>query len=83
MFCKNNEYGMTIIINQLDNNYGCRLGPIKAFHGFSKNQYGIILEDDVTLSKKCIEAFSYLLEKYSNNEEFYLLHPLMNLQITK
>ena len=71
MFCKNNEYGMKIIINQLDNNYGCRLGPLKGISWFfSKNQYGIILEDDVTLSKKCIEAFSYLLEKYSNNEEF-------------
>ena len=56
---------MEIIINQLNNNYGCRLGPIKGISWFfSENQYGIILEDDVILSKKCIEAFSYLLEKY-------------------
>lgn len=70
-FCKNNNYGMEIIINKLHNNYGCRLGPIKGISWFfSQNQYGIILEDDIILSKKCMEAFSYLLDKYFYNDEF-------------
>ena len=70
-FCKNNYFGMEIKINHFQKNYGCRLGPIKGISWFfSHNKYGIILEDDVILSKKCIEAFSYLLKKYFNNEEF-------------
>ena len=70
-FCKNNNFDMDIIINQFHHNYGCRLGPIKGISWFfSHNQYGIILEDDIILSKKCIEAFSYLLDKYFYNDEF-------------
>ena len=70
-FCKNNNFGMEITINQLNNNNGCRLGPLKGISWFfSQIQQGIILEDDVIISRKCLEAFSYLLEKYFDNEEF-------------
>ena len=37
---------------------------------FSKNKYGVILEDDVIVSKNVYRHFSYLLEKYFNNDEF-------------
>ena len=70
-FCKNNNFAMEIKINKFTNNYGCRLAPIKGISWFfSQNQYGVILEDDVIISKKCLQAFSYLLEKYFNNDQF-------------
>ena len=70
-FCKNNLLDLEIKCNFLKNNYGCRLGPIKGITWFFKqNKYGIILEDDLIVSGKCIEAFSYLLEKNKNNKKF-------------
>ena len=79
-FCKNNNFDMEIIINQFHHNYGCRLGPIKGISWFfSHNQYGIILEDDIILSKKCIEVFSYLLDKYFYNDEFLSITSLNEL----
>ena len=70
-FCKNNNLDIEIKINKFTINYGCRLAPIKGISWFfSQNRYGVILEDDVIISKKCLQAFSYLLEKYFNNEEF-------------
>ncbi len=83
-FCKNNNFGTEIIINQFHKNYGCRLGPIKGISWFfSQNQYGIILEDDIILSKKCIEAFSYLLEKYFYNDEFLSITSFNELSNSK
>jgi len=83
-FCKYNNFGMEIKINQFNKNNGCRIGPIRGISWFfSYNQCGVILEDDVILSKKCIEAFSYLLEKYHNNEEFLSISSFNELTNSK
>ncbi len=83
-FCKNNNFGMEIKINQLKTNNGCRLGPIKGISWFfSHNKYGVILEDDVILSRKCIEAFSYLLDKYFKNDEFLSISSFNELSNSK
>ncbi len=69
--CKKNIFDLDIKINYLKYNHGCRLGPIKGITWFfSQNKYGVILEDDVIITKKCIESFSFLLEKNKNNKEF-------------
>ncbi len=83
-FCKYNNFGMEIKINQFNKNNGCRIGPIRGISWFfSYNQYGVILEDDVILSKKCIEAFSYLLEKYCHDEEFLSISSFNELTNSK
>lgn len=65
-FCNENKFELNIKINQLNKNYGCRLGPIEGITWFFKNnEYGVILEDDVIISKKCIEIFSFLLNEDS------------------
>ena len=70
-FCSNNRNDANIIINQLKINYGCRIAPLKGISWFfSKNKYGVILEDDVIVSKKCMEVFLFLLEKNINKKNF-------------
>ena len=64
-FCKRNTSKLDIKFKNLDKNYGCRNAPMKGITWFfEQNKYGVILEDDVILSKKCIQLFSILLEKY-------------------
>ena len=68
-FCLNNRLNLEIKTQNLNTNFGCRLGPIKGINWFFReNKYGVILEDDVIISQKCIELFSVLLEKYHFNE---------------
>ncbi|MBO8221392.1 hypothetical protein [Prochlorococcus marinus] len=68
-FCLNNSLNLDIKIQNLNKNYGCRLGPINGITWFFKeNKYGVILEDDVIISRKCIDLFSILLEEYYFNE---------------
>ena len=70
-FCVNNSLDLEIKIQKLKHNYGCRQGPIKGISWFfSKNKYGVVLEDDVIISKKCIQAFSYLLNEYLENDKY-------------
>ena len=67
--CLDNRSNLEIKIKNLKKNYGCRLAPIKGITWFFKeNKYGVILEDDVIISRKCIELFSILLEEYYFNE---------------
>ena len=67
-YCKQNKLDLDIKINRLKYNYGCRLGPIKGITWFFKeNEYGVILEDDVIVSKKSLEVFSFLLKENLNN----------------
>ena len=67
--CLNSRLNLEIKINNLNKNYGCRLGPIKGITWFfEENKYGVILEDDVIISRKCIELFSTLLEEHYFNE---------------
>jgi len=64
-FCYKNNLDLDIQLKSFSNNYGCRIAPIKGITWFFKeNEYGLILEDDVIVSKKCIEIFSLLLERY-------------------
>ena len=70
-YCKNNKSDFEIKINQFKNNYGCRLGPRKGISWFFlQNDFGVVLEDDVIVSKQCMESFSFLLKKYQNNANF-------------
>ena len=63
-FCKSNSLDLDIKLKILSKNYGCRNGPINGISWFfEENKYGVILEDDVILSKNCIEIFSFLLEE--------------------
>ena len=73
-FCLNNNLDLEIKINQLNYNHGCREGPLKGISWFfSENSYGVILEDDVILSKKGMQAFSFLLKKHENNKKYMSL----------
>lgn len=64
-FCYKNNLDLDIQLKSFSKNYGCRIAPIKGITWFFKeNEYGLILEDDVIVSKKCIEIFSLLLERY-------------------
>ena len=64
-FCLNNQLNLDIKLKKLDKNYGCRLAPIIGITWFfQENKYGVIFEDDVIISRKCLEIFSILLEKY-------------------
>ena len=68
-FCLNNKLHLDINLKKLEKNYGCRLGPIKGISWFfQENKYGVIFEDDVIISKKCLEMFLILLEKYLIND---------------
>ena len=60
-YCKNNKSDLEIKINQFKNNYGAGLAR---YHGFFlHNAFGVVLEDDVIVSKRCMESF-LLLKKY-------------------
>jgi len=51
-----------------DQNYGCKLGPVRAMNWFFKNEEaGIILEDDVLADESFFYYCQELLEKYKNN----------------
>ena len=64
-FCLNNNLDLEIKIKFLKYNHGCREGPLKGISWFfSKNKYGVVLEDDVIISEKCIQAFSFLLKEH-------------------
>ena len=68
-FCSNNNLGIDIKIKNLKKNYGCRIAPIKGITWFFiENKFGVILEDDVIVSNKCMELFSYLLEEHFSNK---------------
>ena len=68
-FCSNSKLGLNIKLKKLDKNYGCRLGPIKGISWFfEENKYGVIFEDDVIVSRKCLKAFLILLKKHFFNE---------------
>ena len=70
-FCSNDNLGMNINIKSLKKNYGCRNAPIKGISWFFKeNKFGVVLEDDVLVSKKCMELFSSLLEENFSNKNF-------------
>ena len=70
-YCKNNKVDLEIKINQFKNNYGCRLGPKKGISWFFlENNFGVVLEDDVIVSKQCMKTFSFLLKKYQNNDNY-------------
>ena len=70
-FCRENCYKVDIKINKLVDNNGCRNGPFKGITWFfNQNEYGVVLEDDVIVSQKCIETFSFLLNKYLNSKKF-------------
>ena len=74
-FCNKNNLGMkNIQLNFFEKNHGCRLGPIKGITWFfNQNDYGVVLEDDVILSKNCLQGFANLLKKYKNNSQFMSL----------
>ena len=62
--CKKKNLDLDIKLKKWDKNYGCRKGPIKGISWFfEENKFGIILEDDVIISKKCIEIFSVAITK--------------------
>lgn len=70
-FCFDNNLDIELKINKLKSNHGCRNGPLKGITWFFReNKYGIILEDDVIISKNCIQAFSYLLNEHYTNQEY-------------
>ena len=70
-FCIQNPLNLDIKINKFKYNNGCRLGPIKGITWFFiENKYGVVLEDDVLVSKKCMELFSYLLKDNLNNKNY-------------
>ena len=70
-FCIQNPLNLDIKINKLQYNNGCRLGPIKGITWFfNENKYGVVLEDDVLVSKKCIELFSFLLKDNFNSRNY-------------
>ena len=74
-FCNKNNLGMgNIKLNLLEKNYGCRLGPIYGITWFfNNNDYGVVLEDDVILSKNCLYGFADLLIKHKNSSQFMSL----------
>ena len=70
-FCRENSLALDIKINHLKYNNGCRLGPIKGITWFfNENKYGVILEDDVILSRNCIESFYFLLLDNDKNNNY-------------
>jgi len=72
--CKKYKDQCSLKINMLDKNYGCRDGHIFALDWFfDKEDYGIILEDDLYLSKNCVLTFSDLLKKYGGSKNIMSL----------
>tara|TARA_B100000212_G_scaffold279303_1_gene219077 strand:+ start:19690 stop:20667 length:978 start_codon:yes stop_codon:yes gene_type:complete len=72
--CEKYKNQCSLKINMLDKNYGCRDGHIFALDWFfDKEDYGIILEDDLYLSKNCILTFSDLLKKYDGSKNIMSL----------
>ena len=70
-YCRTNPFGLDIKINQLEINYGCRIGPLKGINWFfQENKYGVILEDDVIISRACFQAFSFLLQENFYNDKY-------------
>ena len=70
-FCIENPLNLYIKVNKFEYNNGCRLGPIKGITWFfNENKYGVVLEDDVLVSKKCIELFSFLLKDNFNSRNY-------------
>ena len=68
-FCSNENLGIDIKIKNLKKNYGCRNAPMRGISWFfQENKFGVILEDDVIVSKKCMELFFYLLEENFSNK---------------
>ena len=73
-FCERNPLGLDINLKSLKENNGCRVGPLKGISWFfEENNHGVILEDDVIVSKKCIEIFSFLLEEHLLNKNIMSL----------
>lgn len=74
-FCQENKLGIkNLKVNFFLKNNGCRLGPIKGITWFFKeNNYGVVLEDDVVISKNCLQSFSDLLQTYKNDSKFMSL----------
>ena len=70
-YCKYNSLNLDITTNCFNKNNGCRLGPIKGISWFFKNNiFGVVLEDDVIVSKKCMEIFLHLLKKNISSEKY-------------
>tara|TARA_Y100000816_G_C26017512_1_gene532219 strand:+ start:74 stop:1075 length:1002 start_codon:yes stop_codon:yes gene_type:complete len=68
------DWSTDIYINHLDNNYGCGLGPRKGITWFFENEKaGIILEDDCIPGESFFKFCDYLLPKYSNNKNIWLI----------
>lgn len=56
-FCFDNKLDLQLKIQKLKYNHGCRKGPLKGITWFFReNKYGIILEDDVIISRNCVQA---------------------------
>ena len=73
-YCKNRHKDVHSKVNNLRINYGCRSGPIKGISWFFKeNKYGVILEDDVVISRNCLDIFCKLLQENINNKEIMSL----------
>ena len=72
--CEKYKEKCSLKINMLDKNYGCRDGHIFALDWFFEQEdYGIILEDDLYLSKNCILTFSKLLKNYQGSRDIMSL----------
>ncbi len=72
--CENYKNKCNLSINMLDRNYGCRDGHILALDWFFNNvDIGVILEDDLYLSKNCIFTFYKLLQDYQGSKNIMSL----------
>ena len=84
-FCNVNKLNINITTNHFLENNGCRLGPVKGISWFfNKNKYGVILEDDVIISKKCLEVYARLLKNkniYNKYMSLSSFNELSNLKI--
>lgn len=70
-YCKDNFLEIDIKINHLKENNGCRLGPLKGITWFfNQNTFGVVLEDDLIISRKCMETFLFLLKKYIHDKKY-------------
>jgi len=53
-----------------DKNFGCKYGPVRAMNWFFENEeMGIILEDDILVSKSFFYYCQELLNRYKNNQK--------------
>ena len=70
-YFKNNYCASEIIFKQINLNYGCRIAPIMGINWFfNSNKYGVVLEDDLFLSRNCFKSFYYLLDKFKFDKEY-------------